>query len=229
MPTESSDHASPRLARELNPEAGTHAVTSDPRELAAAHAANVRSLDAFPYYELRFGERGRRFGESDGAWLAALSREPSEHVASQVAWLGQVLSARGMPRRLLEIHLAFLAEELGRAAPERAPEHARLGEAASRLAAARAAHVDDAALAGLRAAFDAAAGDPWRGRLRGMGEILGSAVADERCGLARAVTSVLGWFHEPGRFPAELVAAVDATVDRARRLAGERGAPREPG
>jgi hypothetical protein len=217
------------LARTLNPEAGSHVVTSDARELAAVEAASARSFAAFPYYRLRYGDRGRRFGASDGAWLAALAREPEERVAAQVAWLGGVLSARGMPRRLLEVHLAFLAEELDRAVPERSAEHERLRTAGSHLALARAAHVDDAALRELGATFEAEVGERWRTPLRGTGEILASAVADERCGLLRAVPSVAGWFREPGRFPAEVVAAVEDAVERARRVAAARGGPRKPG
>lgn len=59
-------------ARDLNPEAGRHEVTMDGRELEAVRRASDRSWSEFPYYDARFGERGRRFSLSDGAWIVTL-------------------------------------------------------------------------------------------------------------------------------------------------------------
>ena len=43
----------------------------DPRALLAAERAGRRCLRDYPYLSLRYGERGRRFTDSDGGWLAA--------------------------------------------------------------------------------------------------------------------------------------------------------------
>jgi len=99
-------------ATALNPEAGDHPVPQNPKILQAALRAGRRCHEEFSYYELRYGERGRRFTDSDAAWLAALADQPVEVVADQVLWLGRVLSARGMPFILLERQLVLLAEEL---------------------------------------------------------------------------------------------------------------------
>ena len=96
----------------LNPEAGDHPVPQNREILQAALRAGRRCRDEFSYYERRYGERGRRFTDSDAAWLAALADQPASVVADQVQWLGRVLSARGMPFLLMERQLELLVEEL---------------------------------------------------------------------------------------------------------------------
>lgn len=100
-------------ATALNPEAGEHCVPQDPAVLQAALRAGRRCREAFSYYERRYGDRGRRFTDSDAAWLAALTDQPVAIVTDQVIWLGRVLSARGMPFLLMERQLELLVEELG--------------------------------------------------------------------------------------------------------------------
>jgi heme oxygenase len=100
-------------ATALNPEAGAHPVPQNPAILQAALRAGRRCREEFSYYERRYGERGRRFTDSDAAWLAALTELPEALVASQVLWLGRLLSVRGMPFLLMERQLELLVEELG--------------------------------------------------------------------------------------------------------------------
>jgi hypothetical protein len=219
MTSEPERAARPPTARALNREAGHHAIAADPRELHAAAAAGERSWRDFPYYALRFGERGERFTRSDSAWLAALPAESAERLCEQVAWLGRVLASRGMPQRLLELHLRVLAEELTRAVPERAAAYAKLGTAADRLADARSVHVPDELLRELGREFDAEADAAWVARLPGSGELLASAVADERQGIWRAVESLAPWFADERRFPPRWIQAVESTLRRARARA----------
>ncbi|HIJ87874.1 MAG TPA: hypothetical protein HPP97_09365 [Desulfuromonadales bacterium] len=103
----------------LNPEAGDHPVPQDPEILEAAIRAGKRCRNEFSYYERRYGERGRRFTDSDVAWLAALVTLDADVILEQVLWLGRVLSVRGMPVMLLERQLELLFEEL--AALDRQP------------------------------------------------------------------------------------------------------------
>jgi heme oxygenase len=98
-------------ATALNPEAGDHPVPQNPAILQAAIRAGRRCRDEFSYFEKRYGERGRRFTDSDAAWLAALADQPVSVVADQVQWLGRVLSVRGMPVLLMERQLELLLEE----------------------------------------------------------------------------------------------------------------------
>lgn len=96
----------------INVEAGSHAVVTEPRLLVASVMAGLRCWRAYPYFEARYGDRGRRFSSSDSAWLATLVEESEIVVAGQVDWLGRVLASRGMPTQLLEVHLGLLHEEL---------------------------------------------------------------------------------------------------------------------
>jgi hypothetical protein len=217
----SESHRAPQVptARDLNPEAGHHGIATDPRELRAADAAGERSWRRFPYYALRFGERGERFTRSDSAWLATLPTESEERVCEQAAWLGRVLASRGMPQRLLELHLRVLGEELTLAVPERAAAYAKLVTAADQLAAARSTHVPDELLRDVSREFEEAADEEWVRRLPASGEILVCAVADERQGIWRAVESLAPWFTDAARFPPRWIQAVEATLRRARDLA----------
>ena len=223
-----------RLAA-LNPETGDHPLPADPRELAAALRAGERSWAAVPYYAARYGERGERFTRSDSAWLATLAAYPPPVALRQVRWLGGLLAARGMPRWLLERHLDVLHEELVRAVPARRGAYAGLAAAAAALRAERRAHLDDAALAALGAAFDARVGPAWSARLPETGALLGAAVADERAGVPGAVASLTAWLRDPDRFPPPWRHAVSAALRAARararcrppgRPAGDAGPPR---
>ncbi|HWK89357.1 MAG TPA: hypothetical protein VNP72_05155 [Longimicrobium sp.] len=198
-------------AETLNPFAGLHAVSADPRDVAAARRAADGSLAEFPYYAERFGERARLFGASDGAWLLALRGAGVSHATEQVLWLGRVLASRGVPRWLLERHVDRLCAELGGA--ERC---GALPAASAALRERREARIPAADFEALAAAFAARADAEWAARLPGMGGILVSAVADEADGIPLAVASVQEWAGDVARFPAAWVAAVRETLAAAR-------------
>ncbi|HVG43682.1 MAG TPA: hypothetical protein VM890_03100 [Longimicrobium sp.] len=200
----------------INPLAGNHPVSSDPREVAASAAAGERSWREFPYYEARFGERGRRFGHSDSAWLSLAARHGAEHLRREVLWLGDVLSARGMPQWMLERHLEFLHDELVRAVPERRAVYDKLLSAAKMLRDRRLWKLGEHDFSALAAAFNARVGPEWSARFPHMGGLLAAAVADERNGVARAVASLEEWAADPSRFPPHWIDAVADTIAGAR-------------
>jgi heme oxygenase len=212
------------LVGALNPDAGHHPITDDPTELRAALRAGERTWHRFPYYELRYGPRGRRFMRSDSGWLAHLTRQPAAELERQIMWLGSVLASRGMPRWLLECHLEDLFVELARARPDARARYALLRAAAARLRDARVARIDGPLSARLDADFDEAVGPDLKRRLPHAGCLIASAVADEADGQPRAVASLVEWLASPERFPPPWVAAVTRTLDDARSLV--RGAPR---
>jgi hypothetical protein len=203
-------------ASSINRDAGSYPITDDPVELEAAARASERSFAEFPYYEARFGERGRRFGNSDGAWLALLAHHEQAEIDRQVLWLGRVLAARGMPQLLLERYLEILHDELATQLPVRRERYDKLLRAAAMLREERQELLGDDELAALAREFDAAVGPEWSARLPRMGEILVSAVVDERLGIPEAVTSLEGWMTEAERFPPSWIEAARRTIEAAR-------------
>jgi hypothetical protein len=203
----------------INPSAGSYPVTSDPREVAASVAAGERSWSEFPYYEARYGDRGRLFGHSDSAWLSLVAAGPQSQVNAEVLWLGSVLSSRGMPQYLLERHLEFLHEELCAAVPEKRDVYERLRAAAQMLRDLRTAQIGEEYCGRLAAEFDERVGAEWHARFPHMGALLVSAAADERLGIGRAVPVLEEWVIDPERFPPEWIEAAQDTLRKARGAA----------
>jgi heme oxygenase len=204
-------------ATSLNAEAGAHPIPQDPRELEAVREAGERTLQDFPYFIWRYGERGRRFTHSDGGWLVTLVKYPQGRIDRQVAWLGQVLATRGMPRILLQRHLERLYEALRSRMPEPQADYDRLLTAADKLAEARRDAISDDDVDRLAAEFDRAIGTDWLSRLPGSGLILISAVADEDAGLRGALESTSAWFTDTERFPPSFVSAVQRLLKEAQQ------------
>ena len=200
----------------INPAAGSYPVTSDAREVAASVAAGERSWREFPYYEARFGERGRLFGHSDSAWLSLVAESPQEQVNAEVMWLGSVLSSRGMPQYLLERHLEYLHQALCEAVPEKRETYDRLLRAADMLRGLRTSQLGEDFARRAAAEFDRRVGAEWKRRFPHMGMLLVSAAADERLGIGRAVPALEEWVTDPARFPEPWIQAARETLRRAR-------------
>ena len=203
------------LATSLNPEAGMHAIPSDPRELAAAARAGERCWREFPYFERRYGERGKRFTSSDSAWLVTLTACEESIVFQQVLWLGRVLAPRGIPRYLLECQLHLLHDELLSSVPENAARYGKLKAAAQVLERARYARVSKERFNRLSEEFDQRMAALGEASLRHAGPVLVAAIADELDGLTGAAESVVSWLTDPQIFPAENTKAVEATLREA--------------
>lgn len=214
------DNSKTFLATSINPEAGRHAVPADVREVQASLRAADLCWQRFPYYEQRYGERGLRFARSDAAWQATLYRYAPAQILQQVRWLGRVLAGRGMPTLLLQVQLEILVDELVTALPVNKSDYDKLRVAAADLHATRASYLSDQQLTALGAAFDQAVGTNWGSRLPDTGVLLGCAVADELAGSPGAVTSLQPWLTDADRFPPTWIAAVEATLALARRMAG---------
>lgn len=199
----------------INPEAGNHPVPQDEREIEAALIASGRSWDAFPYYALRYGERGKRFSDSDTCWLVTLTSLDPEVVQRQIDWLCRVLAVRGMPTFMMEQTLRFLHEELIRAVPDRAAAYEKLCVSADALRKKRENFFRDAAFQTLASEFDRAVGPKMAEAWRDTGKLVVSAVADEKNGIQGALAALLGWMTGESRFPDEWIHAVTDTVSKA--------------
>ncbi len=110
----------------INPEAGNHPIPDDEREIQAALKASNRGWVEFPYYEHRYGERGKRFSDSDTCWLVTLTSLDQVSMQNQIEWIGRVLATRGMPSIMLEHTLRILHEELAIAVPKSKAEYGNL-------------------------------------------------------------------------------------------------------
>ena len=200
-----------------NPEAGSHPLPDDRRVIDAVLAATRRCYEAHPYFRERYGARGEAFANSDGGYLAVLTGDPQSHVDEQVVWLAGVLAARGMPRWLMEAHLDLLCDELCLAVPEESARFHKLLNAARLLRSARQSRISQHDFEALAAAFESSSG----AGIGNAGGLLVAAACDEGCGLDQAVSSLIGWLGDPGRFSAQWCSAVAATLAHDRSLAAQ--------
>ncbi len=205
------------LVKVLNLEAGFHEITGDLAEIEVALRVGEASWQAFPYYEARYGERGRRFTRSDSAWLITLCRLEAAQVARHVLWLAKVLAARGMPRIMLEEHLLRLYKELCAEFPTRAERYLPLFAAHTLLREARISCLPDAGLHQVARDFESKLLE--HTPLSRVGELLAAAVADEADQLEQAVPSLSDWLTD-GRYDASFARAVRAALSHARLLVG---------
>lgn len=199
----------------VNPGAGSYDVTTDATLVRAAVRAAQRSLDAMPYYGVRYGERGSRFASTDSAWLISLAHLGEERATRQVAWLCRVLAGRGMPSWLMELHLVELVAEVRAVAGDEAV--GALPAAAAALTTARRRHVDDELL-------DLA--DRWTEDAVGeavpvprTGALLAAAVSDTLTGVAADDHVLLDWLTDPARVRPEVADALRAVRQRVRATA----------
>ncbi|MBF0290177.1 MAG: biliverdin-producing heme oxygenase [SAR324 cluster bacterium] len=206
-------------ATSLNPESGNQPISEDAEEINAALRAGKITWKKFPYYAWRYSDRGEQYTRSDSAWITTLVNYNWARVQQQIRWLGRVLSTRGMPQWMLEIHLQNMYNELIKVHPDKEKKYALLLEASADLGEMRKACFDDQALQKFSDQFDAEVGSEWSWRLKHMGALLGAAVADEKSGIDGAVSSIESWATDSRRFPDIFIAAVQKIIRDARKKA----------
>jgi heme oxygenase len=188
-------------ATRINPEAGNHPIPDDEREIQAALRASDRGWREFTYYELRYGQRGRRFSDSDTCWLATLTCLDQDGVNKQVGWIGRVLATRGMPQIMLERTLRYLHEELTVSVPDKAPATDKLLKAAQMLCEQRTQQIPEKEFRRMASEFEMRVGAELSGMYNDTGQLLLSSVADEKNGMKGAVSALQAWMTDPCRFP----------------------------
>lgn len=177
----------------LNPATGDVPVPEDRREIDAALRAGKLSLRIFPYLTWRYGERGRKFTQSDSAWLVWLTRHDQELVYQQITWLRSVLSSRGMPSWILDVHLTVLSRQLMRTVPENEQKYRSLTTSATRLRHAREDKISPARVERLVSEFAVTLRHGPSLLLTGTARLILAAVADEKLGVKNAVGSLVAW------------------------------------
>jgi hypothetical protein len=200
-----------RHLAEINFEAGDHAMPQDPRDVELALQAARIAWEAYPYLEQRYGERGRRFTDSDSCWLFTLARAPNiAAVTKSLNWLRTVLSSRGIPTVILEAHLDAIAAQIAEQVQfnqflsDREAERLALFDVESK--SSRIDAYDERFLACTGLVIPSAA------------ELLTSAWIDERAGISGAVAALRDWLVDPKRFSSDWIVTVHdllAELDRA--------------
>ena len=201
----------------INPEAGNHPIAEDEREISAALTASNRVWALYPYYQVRYGERGKRFSDSDICWLVTLKNLDPESLCQQINWLARLLATRGMPSIMLENTIQFLHEELMRNVPENKPAYDKLLGAADMLAERRGQRIAETDFMILSHEFDDMAGIKLAEHYKNTGSLIVSAVADEQSGIAGAVDAICAWLTDPVRFSEEWIVAVNHIIEKANQ------------
>src|ERR1700761_5276868 len=204
-------------SRVINPDAGDHAVSTDPLEQKAAEVAIRASWHEFPYYAKRYGERGWRFSLSDTGWIQTLCHFQVAESRAQVRWLAGLLASRGMPSYLLERHLELLHQEMLAVAPERAGHYLRLLDCAALLRETRLGQIPEPQFLQLASEFERQA-QASATRVTNVGVILVAAVADERAGIVATSDMLESWLTDPAMFDATWIGAIRNTLQSARKL-----------
>ena len=197
----------------LNPHAGNHPVTEDPREITAARVASQRCWEIFPYMEARYGLKGRLYAYSDGAWLATLAGLGCDAAWWEISWLVRVLATRGMPSIILEEKLRQMAEAFRATFPDHPAPAARFTNLADRLRAGREATLGAIDAEDLARAFydEVAAKEP-----TDLPGLLVAAAVDEANGAVGAVAAIRDWMATEKSTPPGWTEAADRLIAQTR-------------
>jgi heme oxygenase len=202
----------------INPEAGNHPIPENENEIQASLKASDRGWSEFPYFEKRYGERGKRFSDSDACWLAAIAVLDQEPLQIQIDWICRVLATRGMPSITLEKTLEYLSEELTRTIPGNSNIYLKLKASADILKKRRSGWVNEKEFNSLGADFEKLAGLKKDYPYKNTGKLIASAVIDEKNGLEGAIDVLKKWLTDKERFSEEWIFAVNETIKKANSV-----------
>ncbi len=200
----------------FNPESGNHPVPQNKLDLVAVLRASDACLSEYPYFIYRYGKRGRRYTDADGAWLTTAAELEPETMQSQAGWLAGVLSSRGMPSILLARHLEILSRELSFIQKE---DDYRI----SILTAAARSIGDNLEnnIPGNMRKLRAEAMEQSLGRKNDFCchealDLISSAVVDEANGIKNAIESLMLWLIDPKRFSKQWIQVLKDEVEYLR-------------
>jgi len=206
----------------INLEAGDHAMPQNPLEIDLALRAAKTAWEKYPYLEHRYGERGRRFTNSDSCWLFTLTRARREvAVTRALEWLRTVLASRGIPTVILEFHLQAIRQAIGPEFTEQLGMQIQFDQFLSDRKAERRALLGDEGRSRLIDAFDqrfrACAGF----KVEAAAELITSAWVDEHSGISGSISTLLDWFTDVERFSTDWIANVHELLVELDRVHGQ--------
>lgn len=206
----------------INVEAGDHAMPQDPHEIDLALRAAKIAWEKYPYLEHRYGERGRRFTDSDSCWLFTLTRARSEVAVTRVLeWLRTVLASRGIPTVILEFHLQAIREAIAPDFAEQLGKQTQFDQFLSDRDAERRTLFGGDGRSRLIDVFDqrfrACAGF----KVAAAADLITSAWVDERSGISGSISVLCDWLTDVGRFSTDWIANVHALLAELARAHGK--------
>lgn len=175
-------------------------MPQDERAIKAALLASKRAWAEFPYYENRYGQRGKRFSDSDTCWLVTLTALDQASLQGQVDWLCRVLATRGMPSIMMETTLRYLYEELEKEISGESAAHEKLLAAAETLKEARESYIPEEAFKAMAQKFDDALDTGQAKAWKNTGSLVVSVVVDEKNGIDGAVSAMADWLTDDSQF-----------------------------
>jgi hypothetical protein len=191
---------------EINFEAGDHAMPQDQLEIDLALRAAKVVWEEYPYLQSRYGERGRRFTDSDSCWLVTLARAASEaEVTKALEWLRTVLASRGIPTLILEAHLRAIGAEF----TKQSDAPIQFGQFLSDRKAERRRLFGIAGRSRLMGTFDARFRACTGFRIESAGQLITSAWVDQQAGIPGSVPALRDWLADAQRFSTDWIAVVD--------------------
>ncbi len=192
----------------LNPEAGRHAMPQSEVEIARALRCAEIAWSRFPYLEMRFGERGRRFTSSDSCWLVTLRGLDEESRHRLLSWLRELLANRGLPGVILEHHLEEIDADCRARPAAEGPAGAAFRFVIERFRAESETLLPLATRAAMIERWDRRLGECDGRVVPGAAEILVAAWLDSLAGATRAWEATYPWFCDPARFSGSWIEAV---------------------
>lgn len=201
-----------------NPEAGNFSIPTNPLEINAAISSGVNIWYEYPYYEKRYGERGRRFTVSDSVWLVTLSELPEEFAINQVNWLAKFLAKRGMPTCTMELQMQEMYQNLSILIPEDESKYLIFKKCAMEIKIMRNKFINDSDFEKCNSIFEKyflefnISEQICVEMKRNVGKLIASAIVDEKNGIQEAQNSLFNWILNKDIFPENWIHAVDKSI-----------------
>ena len=197
-----------------NPEAGNYAIPTDPCEITAAMNAGLQCWNEFPYYEIRYAERGRRFAVSDAVWLVTLCDLTVNNAIAQVNWLSNFLAIRGMPVYTMEFQLLALYKELSKSIPENEKKYRILLNVTEYMKENRHKFISEDDFAYANVLFDKFMSETQISEMQysklriNMGKLIVGSIIDDMNGIVESKNNLQKWLSDSLKFSENWIAAV---------------------
>jgi len=206
----------------INFEAGDHAMPQNPLEIDLALRAAKVAWEKYPYLEYRYGERGRRFTDSDSCWLVTLTRAPRQvPVTKALEWLRTVLSSRGIPTVILEFHLEAIQRAIRVEFPEQLDMQIQFDQFLSDRETERRRLFGTESRSRLIDMFDQRFRACTGFKVESAAELITSAWVDKHSGISGSLSALRNWFTDVERFSADWIASVYEVLVELDRVQGQ--------